>query len=168
MPTTLPLCPLPPASLQQAVKDATNTGVRESGIDVRLCDVGAAIQVRGMGGRVGGWPRSCHGLLSVAVGRGGTELGTRATGSCRAALQSRSVLRLILTPQEVMESYEVELDGKTYQVGCMEMGWLVGGGGGVQCGFGLAVTRVPPLHLQIAAHPSRPPTPACRSRASAT
>ncbi|KAI7839261.1 hypothetical protein COHA_006959 [Chlorella ohadii] len=47
--------------LLQAVKDATNTGVRESGIDVRLCDVGAAIQ-------------------------------------------------------EVMESYEVELDGKTYQV----------------------------------------------------
>ncbi|PRW56403.1 methionine aminopeptidase 2B-like [Chlorella sorokiniana] len=47
--------------LLQAVKDATNTGVRESGIDVRLCDIGAAIQ-------------------------------------------------------EVMESYEVELDGKTYQV----------------------------------------------------
>lgn len=47
--------------LLQAVKDATNTGVRESGIDVRLCDVGAAIQ-------------------------------------------------------EVMESYEVELEGKTYQV----------------------------------------------------
>lgn len=27
------------------MQDATNTGVRESGIDVRLCDVGAAIQV---------------------------------------------------------------------------------------------------------------------------
>jgi methionyl aminopeptidase len=48
-------------NLLQAVKDATNTGIRESGIDVRLCDVGAAIQ-------------------------------------------------------ETMESYEVELDGKTYQV----------------------------------------------------
>ena len=48
-------------NLLEAVKDATNTGVRETGIDVRLCDVGAAIQ-------------------------------------------------------EVMESYEVELDGKTYQV----------------------------------------------------
>jgi methionyl aminopeptidase len=47
--------------LLEAVKDATNTGIKESGIDVRLCDVGAAIQ-------------------------------------------------------EVMESYEVELDGKTYQV----------------------------------------------------
>jgi methionyl aminopeptidase len=47
--------------LLDAVKDATNTGIREAGIDVRLCDVGAAIQ-------------------------------------------------------EVMESYEVELDGKTYQV----------------------------------------------------
>ncbi|KAL4442075.1 hypothetical protein ABPG77_011336 [Micractinium sp. CCAP 211/92] len=47
--------------LLAAVKDATNTGVKEAGIDVRLCDVGAAIQ-------------------------------------------------------EVMESYEVELDGKTYQV----------------------------------------------------
>ena len=47
--------------LLAAVKDATNTGVREAGVDVRVCDVGAAIQ-------------------------------------------------------EVMESYEVELDGKTYQV----------------------------------------------------
>jgi len=47
--------------LLQAVKDATNTGIKESGIDVRLCDVGEAIQ-------------------------------------------------------EVMESYEVELGGKTYQV----------------------------------------------------
>ena len=44
-----------------AVKDATNTGIRESGIDVRLCDIGEAIQ-------------------------------------------------------EVMESYEVELDGKVYPV----------------------------------------------------
>lgn len=47
--------------LLSAVKEATNTGIKESGIDVRLCDIGAAVQ-------------------------------------------------------EVMESYEVELDGKTYQV----------------------------------------------------
>jgi methionyl aminopeptidase len=47
--------------LLEAVKDATNTGIREAGIDVRLCDIGAAVQ-------------------------------------------------------ETMESYEVELDGKTYQV----------------------------------------------------
>ncbi|KAF8059708.1 MAP2B [Scenedesmus sp. PABB004] len=47
--------------LLAAVKDATNTGIRAAGVDVRLCDVGAAIQ-------------------------------------------------------EVMESYEVELDGKTHQV----------------------------------------------------
>ncbi|KAF7229458.1 methionyl aminopeptidase 2 [Nothobranchius furzeri] len=47
--------------LLEAVRDATNTGIRNAGIDVRLCDVGEAIQ-------------------------------------------------------EVMESYEVELDGKTYQV----------------------------------------------------
>ncbi|XP_065084385.1 uncharacterized protein und [Ochlerotatus camptorhynchus] len=47
--------------LLEAVKDATNTGIREAGIDVRLCDIGAAIQ-------------------------------------------------------EVMESYEIDLDGKTYQV----------------------------------------------------
>eukprot|EP01113_Clastostelium_recurvatum_P037859 TRINITY_DN5579_c0_g1_i3.p1 TRINITY_DN5579_c0_g1~~TRINITY_DN5579_c0_g1_i3.p1 ORF type:complete len:483 (-),score=101.14 TRINITY_DN5579_c0_g1_i3:83-1477(-) len=47
--------------LKEAVRDATNTGVRTAGIDVRLCDVGAAIQ-------------------------------------------------------EVMESYEIELDGKTYQI----------------------------------------------------
>jgi len=48
-------------NLLKAVKDATNTGIREAGIDVRLCDVGEAIQ-------------------------------------------------------EVMESYEVELGGKTYPV----------------------------------------------------
>ncbi|GBB88426.1 hypothetical protein RclHR1_00150022 [Rhizophagus clarus] len=47
--------------LKEAVRDATNTGIREAGIDVRLCDIGAAIQ-------------------------------------------------------EVMESYEVEINGKTYQV----------------------------------------------------
>lgn len=48
-------------NLLAAVKDATNTGIREAGIDVRLCDIGAAIE-------------------------------------------------------EVMESYEVEIGGKTYQV----------------------------------------------------
>lgn len=47
--------------LLEAVRDATNTGIKEAGVDVRLCDIGAAVQ-------------------------------------------------------EVMESYEVELDGKTYQV----------------------------------------------------
>ncbi|XP_035281940.1 methionine aminopeptidase 2 [Anguilla rostrata] len=47
--------------LLEAVKDATNTGIKCAGIDVRLCDIGEAIQ-------------------------------------------------------EVMESYEVEIDGKTYQV----------------------------------------------------
>ncbi|TRY58380.1 hypothetical protein DNTS_018477 [Danionella cerebrum] len=47
--------------LIEAVKDATDTGIRCAGIDVRLCDVGESIQ-------------------------------------------------------EVMESYEVEIDGKTYQV----------------------------------------------------
>ncbi len=48
--------------LLEAVRAATNAGVAATGIDVRLCDVGAAIQ-------------------------------------------------------EVMESYEVELDGKTFEVG---------------------------------------------------
>uniref|UniRef100_A0A8P4K9U6 Methionine aminopeptidase 2 n=1 Tax=Dicentrarchus labrax TaxID=13489 RepID=A0A8P4K9U6_DICLA len=47
--------------LLEAVRDATNTGIKFAGIDVRLCDVGETIQ-------------------------------------------------------EVMESYEVEIDGKTYQV----------------------------------------------------
>ncbi|XP_072388559.1 methionine aminopeptidase 2-like [Diabrotica undecimpunctata] len=47
--------------LVEAVRDATNTGIRAAGIDVQLCEIGAQIQ-------------------------------------------------------EVMESYEVELDGKTYQV----------------------------------------------------
>jgi len=48
-------------NLLDAARDATNTGIKTAGIDVRLCDVGEAIQ-------------------------------------------------------EVMESYELELDGKTYQV----------------------------------------------------
>jgi len=47
--------------LLEAVKAATNTGIKEAGIDVRLCDIGAAIQ-------------------------------------------------------EVMESYEITLDGKTYPI----------------------------------------------------
>ncbi|XP_063926053.1 methionine aminopeptidase 2 isoform X2 [Zophobas morio] len=47
--------------LVEAVRDATNTGIREAGIDVQLCEIGAAIQ-------------------------------------------------------EVMESYELELDGKTYPI----------------------------------------------------
>ncbi len=50
--------------LLEAVREATETGIRTAGIDVRLCDVGEAIQ-------------------------------------------------------EVMESYEVELDGKTYPVQCI-------------------------------------------------
>lgn len=50
--------------LLAAVKDATEMGVRTAGIDVRLCDIGEAIQ-------------------------------------------------------EVMESYEIDLDGKTYQVKCI-------------------------------------------------
>lgn len=51
--------------LLEAVREATNTGIKEAGIDVRLGDIGAAIQ-------------------------------------------------------EVMESYEVELDGKVYPVKCIE------------------------------------------------
>mmetsp|Transcript_4552 Transcript_4552/g.10982 ORF Transcript_4552/g.10982 Transcript_4552/m.10982 type:complete len:335 (-) Transcript_4552:126-1130(-) len=47
--------------LVAAVQEATNTGIREAGIDARLCDIGAAVQ-------------------------------------------------------EVMESYEVDINGKTYQV----------------------------------------------------
>lgn len=50
--------------LLEAVKAATNTGIKEAGIDVRLCDIGEAIQ-------------------------------------------------------EVMESHEVELDGKVYPVKCL-------------------------------------------------
>ena len=48
-------------NLIAAVKDATNTAIKHSGVDALLCDIGAAVQ-------------------------------------------------------ETMESYEVELDGKTYQV----------------------------------------------------
>ncbi|VVT45762.1 uncharacterized protein SAPINGB_P000878 [Magnusiomyces paraingens] len=51
-------------ALLDAVRDATNTGIREAGIDVRLCDIGAQVQ-------------------------------------------------------EVMESYELELNGKTYPIKCI-------------------------------------------------
>ncbi|GJJ71140.1 methionyl aminopeptidase [Entomortierella parvispora] len=51
-------------NLLTAVREATNTGIKEAGIDVRLCDIGASIQ-------------------------------------------------------EVMESYEVEIEGKTHQVKCI-------------------------------------------------
>ncbi|GMM35897.1 methionine aminopeptidase [Saccharomycopsis crataegensis] len=51
--------------LLEAVKAATNTGIKEAGIDVRMCDIGEAIQ-------------------------------------------------------EVMESHEVELDGKVYPVKCIK------------------------------------------------
>lgn len=51
--------------LLKAVKEATNTGIQKAGIDVRLCDIGEAIQ-------------------------------------------------------EVMESYELELDGKTYPIKCIK------------------------------------------------
>lgn len=51
-------------NLLKAVKEATWTGINAAGIDVRLCDIGEAIQ-------------------------------------------------------EVMESYEVELDGKTYPIKCV-------------------------------------------------
>ena len=30
--------------LKEAVREATNTGIKEAGIDVRLCDIGAAIE----------------------------------------------------------------------------------------------------------------------------
>ena len=36
--------------LLKAVKDATNTGIKTAGIDVRLCDVGEAIQEVGVSG----------------------------------------------------------------------------------------------------------------------
>ncbi|XP_042894376.1 methionine aminopeptidase 2-like isoform X2 [Penaeus japonicus] len=51
-------------NLVEAVRAATNTGIREAGIDARLCDIGAAIQ-------------------------------------------------------ETMESYEIELNGKTYPIKCI-------------------------------------------------
>ncbi|CAI7899538.1 unnamed protein product, partial [Closterium sp. NIES-54] len=74
--------------LLAAVKDATNTGVRECGIDVRLCDVGCAIQ-------------------------------------------------------EVMESYEVTINGKTFPGGAVCGVWRVsvfsfeGRGGGLSVGSGV-------------------------------
>ena len=71
--------------LLEAVREATNTGVATAGIDVRLCDVGAAIQ-------------------------------------------------------EVMESYEVDLDGKTFQV--CTYSWAVGQSPpGALCGLDVLANR---------------------------
>ncbi|CAI6001432.1 unnamed protein product, partial [Closterium sp. NIES-65] len=63
--------------LLAAVKDATNTGVRECGIDVRLCDVGCAIQ---------------------------------------EVMESYEVTINGKTFPEAMESYEVTINGKTFPV----------------------------------------------------
>ncbi|KAI9798326.1 MAG: Methionine aminopeptidase 2 [Piccolia ochrophora] len=78
-------------NLLAAVKDATNTGVREAGIDVRVCDIGAAIQEAmesyevEIGGKVipvkairnlNGHdiiPYSIHGGKSVPIVKGGDQ-----------------------------------------------------------------------------------------------
>jgi hypothetical protein len=41
----LVLCLHVPTQSVARSQEATNTGIREAGIDVRLCDIGAAIQV---------------------------------------------------------------------------------------------------------------------------
>ena len=78
-------------NLIAAVKDATNTGVREAGIDVRVCDIGAAIQeamesyeveikgetypvkaIRNLTGHnIGRW--QIHGGKSVPIVKGGDQ-----------------------------------------------------------------------------------------------
>lgn len=78
-------------NLLAAVKDATNTGVREAGIDVRVCDIGAAIQeamesyeveingetypvksIRNLTGHnIGRW--QIHGGKSVPIVKGGDQ-----------------------------------------------------------------------------------------------
>jgi methionyl aminopeptidase len=78
-------------NLLAAVKDATNTGVREAGIDVRMCDIGAAIQesmesyeveiegktypvksIRNLNGHdIGRW--EIHGGKSVPIVKGGDQ-----------------------------------------------------------------------------------------------
>lgn len=80
--------------LLEAVRDATNTGLKAAGIDVALGDIGAAIQ-------------------------------------------------------EVMESYEVELDGKTHQVKCIQnlnghniSPYLIHGGKSVPIVRGREMTRM--------------------------
>jgi len=78
-------------NLLAAVKDATNTGIREAGIDVRMSDIGAAIQevmesyevdihgqthpvkcIRNLNGHnIGQW--SIHGGKSVPIVKGGDQ-----------------------------------------------------------------------------------------------
>lgn len=78
-------------NLLAAVKDATNTGIREAGIDVRVCDIGAAIQeamesyeveingetypvksIRNLTGHnIGRW--QIHGGKSVPIVKGGDQ-----------------------------------------------------------------------------------------------
>lgn len=78
-------------NLLAAVKDATNTGVREAGIDVRVCDIGAAVQeamesyelelngktypikaIRNLTGHnIGQW--QIHGGKSVPIVKGGDQ-----------------------------------------------------------------------------------------------
>ncbi|CAG8504812.1 42640_t:CDS:10, partial [Gigaspora margarita] len=78
--------------LKEAVKDATNTGVREAGIDVRLNDIGAAIQE--------GELICFDDKLDIYI------------FICSIINNFLSVPIINL----VMESYEVEINQKTYQV----------------------------------------------------
>jgi methionine aminopeptidase len=67
--------------LVAAVREATNTGIKEAGIDVRLCDIGAAIQ------EVGTALYGCGGCSLGAVRRRAVYIvvlrgGGRANVSC--------------------------------------------------------------------------------------
>ena len=90
--------------LLTAVKDATNTGIKCAGIDVRLCDVGEAIQ-------------------------------------------------------EVMESYEVEIDGKTYQALHHHGDGGCAGPRGRSLPLPLAALCHPPVPPQAGGHCPRPSSP---------
>jgi methionyl aminopeptidase len=74
----------------KAVKEATNTGIREAGIDVRLCDIGAAIQEVmesyeiELDGKVGGSVFLCLSALQL----------TEGMCICRRTRSSRSAISM--------------------------------------------------------------------------
>ena len=83
--------------LIQAVREATDTGVREAGVDVRLCDIGAAIQVCVRACCKSGWLLACVCVLEGGAGKGcacGRPAAARAASLVRACF--RAGLRLQL------------------------------------------------------------------------
>eukprot|EP00953_Heterococcus_sp_UTEX-ZZ885_P037768 19388-Heterococcus_DN1.PRE.2 len=94
--------------LLAAVKEATNTGIRAAGIDVRLGDIGAEIQEAICATQVG-CKSCCVDFKCLFYANMISYITVRAL----RALENQVVFIYL-----VMESCEIELNGKTYPIKC--------------------------------------------------